>query len=81
MLGIELTNYGASSTDANMPVSLGIPATCLSAGGVQKRTHTVDEYYDDINPHLGPQLILLTVLALAGSVDAGFKPLLPKREG
>lgn len=81
VLGIELTNYGASSTDANMPVSLGIPATCLSAGGVQKRTHTVDEYYDDINPHLGPQLILLTVLALAGSVDAGLKPLLPKREG
>lgn len=76
-LGIELKNYTASSTDANMPVSLGIPATCLSAGGMQMKSHTVNEYYDDINPHLGPQMILLTALELVGI--KGETPALPKR--
>ena len=76
-LGIELKNYGASSTDANMPVSLGIPATCLSAGGCQMKSHTIHEYYDDIDPHLGPQLVLLTALELVGL--KGETPTLPKR--
>lgn len=74
-LGIPLTNYGFSSTDANMPVSMGIPATCLSAGGAQYLTHTVKEYFDKIDIHLGPQLILLTALALVGTAE--FPPVLP----
>lgn len=73
-LGIALTNYGASSTDANVAMMMGLPSTCLSAGGVQKRTHTVEEYYDDVDAHLGPQLILLSALALVGL--AGEKPAL-----
>jgi tripeptide aminopeptidase len=37
--------YDASSTDANVPISLGIPAICvgISTGG---RVHTTDEYID-----------------------------------
>lgn len=77
VLGIELTNYGASSTDANYPVSLGIPATCLSAGGVQKSCHTTDEYFIRQDIHLGPQMIFLTLLGLSGYKSV--EPLLPKR--
>ena len=77
-LGIALTNYGFSSTDANKPVSMGIPATCLSAGGRQMRTHTVDEYFDAVDIHLGPQLILLSALALVGTEAT--EPMLPVRK-
>lgn len=76
-LGFPLTNYGFSSTDANYPVSLGIPATCLSAGGVQVNCHTVKEYYDNIDPQKGPQLIFLTAAALVGA--EGTEPLLKVR--
>lgn len=76
-LGIELTNYGASSTDANFPVSLGIPATCLSAGGVQINCHTVDEYFIRKDIHFGPQMIFLTLLALSGYKEVA--SLLPRR--
>ena len=43
-LGIEPV-YDASSTDANVPISLGIPAICvgITSGG---RVHTTDEYID-----------------------------------
>ncbi len=78
LLGIELTNYGYSSTDANFPVSQGVPATCLSAGGVQVGSHTLKEYFDCIDIHLGPQLIFLTAAALVGA--EGSTPILPKRD-
>ena len=77
LLGIPLTNYGYSSTDANAPVSQGVPATCLSAGGVQKFTHTVKEYFDDVESTKGPKLIFLTAAALVGA--EGSAPELPKR--
>jgi acetylornithine deacetylase/succinyl-diaminopimelate desuccinylase-like protein len=35
---------GASSTDSNIPISLGIPAVTLSAGGGGFRAHALDEY-------------------------------------
>lgn len=76
-LGQPLTNYGFSSTDANMAVSLGIPATCLSSGGFQYKSHSVAEYFDAIDIHLGPQLILLTALSLVGY--GKFQPKLPLR--
>lgn len=82
-LGLELTDYMSSSTDANAPVSLGIPATCLSSGGRQMRTHTVDEFYECFDIHLGPQLLMLTAVSLAGlaAQDGGeaTKPILPVR--
>ena len=36
--------FGASSTDSNIPISLGIPAITLSAGGGGFRAHALDEY-------------------------------------
>ena len=78
-LGIELTSYTDSSTDANMPVSLGIPATCLSAGGRQVRTHTIDEYYECFDIEKGPQLAMLAAVALVGLAgEHGTAPLLKK---
>lgn len=35
---------GASSTDSNIPISMGIPAVTLSAGGGGFRAHALDEY-------------------------------------
>ncbi len=38
------SELGASSTDSNIPISLGIPAITLSAGGGGFRDHALDEY-------------------------------------
>ena len=78
-LGIELTSYVCSSTDANAPMSLGIPSTCLSTGGIGVNAHSLTEYFDMVDTHLGPQLIFLTAAALVGA--CGVKPVLPIREG
>ena len=42
------------------------------------RTHTVDEYFDAVDIHLGPQLILLSALALVGTEAT--EPMLPVRK-
>ena len=73
-LGIELTNYGLSSTDANAAMSLNIPSTCLCSGGKGIGAHTLKEHFVFEKTELGPKLILLTALALAGTTDT--KPLL-----
>ena len=65
-LGIEVTWTGSSSTDCNMPMSLGIPAVCLGTGGHTYNEHSLKEYFDSTDMHLGPQLALLTVLGITG---------------
>lgn len=65
-LGIEVTWTGSSSTDCNMPMSLGIPAVCLGTGGHTYKEHSLKEYFDSTDMHLGPQLALLTVLGITG---------------
>lgn len=58
---------GASSTDANLPISLGIPAISIDGGGSGGGSHTLNEWYDDgANGYLGPQWAALLVAALAG---------------
>ena len=37
---------GVSSTDANIPLSMGIPAITLESGGTGLRNHTLDEWID-----------------------------------
>ncbi len=56
----------ASSTDANSPMSLGIPSITISRGGINPRSHSLDEYWVAENQHLGPQALLLLVLLQAG---------------
>ncbi len=65
--GIE-PSYGRASTDANIPISLGIPAITIDRGGINGRTHSLDEWVDVSKPETvkGIQVVLATVLALAG---------------
>jgi tripeptide aminopeptidase len=55
-----------SSTDANIPLSLGIPAISLGAGGRSGGAHTLEEWYDPAGRQLGLQRVALTVLSVAG---------------
>jgi tripeptide aminopeptidase len=55
-----------SSTDANIPLSLGIPAISLGAGGRSGGAHTLDEWYDPTGRELGLQRVALTMLGVAG---------------
>jgi tripeptide aminopeptidase len=59
----ELT---ASSTDANVPIALGIPALAMGAGGRAGGVHTLDEWFENHGGALGIERALLTVLAIAG---------------
>ena len=38
--------FGFSSTDANIPISLGIPAITIDSGGSGRREHALDEWID-----------------------------------
>jgi len=56
-----------SSTDANVPMSLGIPAMTLDGGGVGRNAHSLEESYDDrTDGFKGPQWVMLVVLGLLG---------------
>jgi acetylornithine deacetylase/succinyl-diaminopimelate desuccinylase-like protein len=57
----------ASSTDANLPISMGIAAISIDGGGSGGGAHSLTEWYDDgANGWLGPQWAALIVAALAG---------------
>jgi acetylornithine deacetylase/succinyl-diaminopimelate desuccinylase-like protein len=55
-----------ASTDANIPLSLGVPAVSIGGGGEGGGIHTFGEWYDARGRELGLRRILLLLLALAG---------------
>ncbi len=55
-----------ASTDANIPLSLGVPAVSLGAGGEGGGIHTHAEWYDGRGRESALRRILLLLLALAG---------------
>ena len=56
-----------SSTDSNLPMSLGIPAITIDAGGRGGRAHALDEWVDvEKAAILGLRSALALILALAG---------------
>ena len=58
---------GANSTDANIPMSLGVPAITLDGGGEGHGAHSLAESYDDgPDGWKGPQWALLVAVMLAG---------------
>jgi len=59
---------GASSTDSNIPISLGIPAVTIGSGGNGGRAHAVDEWIDVAKPESlkGMSVGLAALLAMAG---------------
>lgn len=57
-----------ASTDANIPISLGIPAITIGAGGRGGDAHRLTEWYDPTGREVGYQRALLLLLAVAGVV-------------
>ena len=56
---------GASSTDANIPISLGVPGITIDGGGSGGGAHGLDEWYaDGPDGWKGPQWAALIVLGL-----------------
>jgi tripeptide aminopeptidase len=57
-----------SSTDANIPLSLGIEAIAIGAGGNGGGAHSLQEWYEPSGRELGLQRALLTLLGVSGVV-------------
>ena len=77
-LGIPLYSYAFASTDHNIAVNKGVPATTLGGGGKEGFNHNVKEWYEPVDAYLGPQLAMLTSLILVG-VAGATEPVLKKR--
>jgi len=65
-LGIGLQQLSISSTDSNVPMSLGIPAITIAGGGEGGGAHSPDEWFSPMNSQVGPQAALLVILSLVG---------------
>ena len=57
---------GASSTDANTPISLGIPAITIGRGGDSGEAHAPGEWWRDVDSYRAVQKALLILIAEAG---------------
>lgn len=55
-----------SSTDANLPLSIGIPAIAIGGGGQGGGSHSLEEWYDPAGRELGMKRVLLTLFGIAG---------------
>lgn len=58
-------SFSEGSTDANLPLSLGIPAMTIDAGGRGSGAHTENETYDATEAWKGTQRAILLAVALA----------------
>ena len=60
--------FSSSSTDSNIPISLGIPAITIGSGGRGGRAHALDEWIDveKTSSVKGIQTAMVTLLTLAG---------------
>ena len=50
------------STDANLPLSLGVPALAIGAGGIGFGLHTLGEWYDPTGRELALRRILMLLI-------------------
>ena len=69
-LGIR-SHLDCSSTDANIPLSLGIPAISIGTGGHGGGAHTVKEWYNPEGRDLGLKRIFLTLSLLLRGPQIG----------
>ncbi len=58
-----------SSTDANLPISIGVPAITMSRGGTGGDAHAPSEWWQNDDGHVAMQIGILTLLAEAGLAD------------
>jgi tripeptide aminopeptidase len=77
VFGVNTVLVGAS-TDANVPMALGIPAIIIGGGGTTGGFHALSEWIDVTDAWKGAQNSLVTVLGLVG-VQGVSEPLLIKR--
>lgn len=66
-LGIR-SQLDTSSTDANIPLSMGIPAVTLGAGGTGGGAHTTDEWYRADGRDLGLRRAFLVACAMLAGI-------------
>jgi len=64
-LGIR-SHLDCSSTDANVPLSMGLPAVSIGAGGQGGGAHTAAEWFQPERRELGLQRVLLALCMLIG---------------
>ena len=55
-----------ASTDSNIPISLGIPAITIGAGGESNDSHRLSEWYDPVGREVGYKRALLLALGMVG---------------
>ncbi|MDQ2835533.1 MAG: peptidase M20, partial [Acidobacteriota bacterium] len=66
------TEQRLASTDANIPLSLGVPAIAIGCGGTGGAIHTLGEWYDPTGRELALRRILLILLdTVAQSAQTG----------
>jgi hypothetical protein len=68
-LGIR-SHLDCASTDANIPLSMGLAAVSIGAGGQGGGAHTPREWFHPDGRELGLKRILLTLLLLSGEFPA-----------
>lgn len=62
-LGLR-TDQRLGSTDANLPISLGVPALSMGAGGEGGGAHTEAEWYSAKNREIGLRRVMLLTLVM-----------------
>ncbi|WP_246637691.1 M20/M25/M40 family metallo-hydrolase [Crassaminicella profunda] len=77
-IGLVPKIKGAASSDANIPISLGIPAIAVGRGGMSGEVHTLKEWFDPKDAYYGPQKTFLAIVGLVGIKNLS-EPLLKKR--
>ena len=63
-----VTEARIGSTDANLPLSLGVPALAIGAGGVGWGIHTLQEGYDPTGRDLALRRVLLLLLDVSAMI-------------
>lgn len=62
-------NLQRSSTDANVPISMDVPAVRIGRGGVGGGAHTTDEWWKNVDQHLSIQRTLMITVVQAGLAE------------
>jgi len=62
----QLGQLARSSTDSNIPISLGIPAVTIGRGGESANGHAPDEFWVNRDAYVAVQRAMLLVIAEAG---------------
>jgi acetylornithine deacetylase/succinyl-diaminopimelate desuccinylase-like protein len=77
--GRRAPTFGTHSSDANVPMSLGIPAVIISNAGGSGEQHTLNEWMAPRNAWQEAQIGMLGVLSLVG-IDGVSSPVLDRRK-